>query len=166
MMTLRGRPEMRAKALPKAPNGHQAGKHHVRGIEYPYPVTYRLTLYGQDLRLADVPPAGQPSGPTVVLFHGMNFGGFYFAGPSDSLRKKGFRVVVSDHICCCRSSKPIIPYKFHDMALNSRRLLQSLGIGRVSIVGHSMGGHVVRPVGGIVSRYHRACRDLRSHRPH
>jgi hypothetical protein len=47
-------------------------------------VAYRLTLYGQDVRLADVLPAGQPSGPTVVLFHGMNFGGFYFAGPTDS----------------------------------------------------------------------------------
>src|SRR4029078_12104228 len=33
-----------------------------------------------------------------------------------------------------------MPYNFHDMALNSRRLLQSLGISRVTIVGHSMGG--------------------------
>jgi pimeloyl-ACP methyl ester carboxylesterase len=101
-----------------------------------------LTLYGQDVRMAymDVPPAGQPNGRTVVLFHGMNFGGFYFAGPIDILRKEGFRVVVPDQIGFGRSSKPIIPYNFHDMALNSRRLLQSLGIGRVTIVGHSMGG--------------------------
>jgi pimeloyl-ACP methyl ester carboxylesterase len=88
----------------------------------------------------DVPPSGQPNGRTIVLFHGMNFGGFYFAGPIDALRKEGFRVVVPDQIGFGRSSKPVIPYNFHDMALNSRRLIESLGIPKVSIMGHSMGG--------------------------
>jgi len=88
----------------------------------------------------DVPPAGQPNGRTVVLFHGMNFGGFYFSGPIEVLRKEGFRVLVPDQIGFGRSSKPIIPYNFHDMALNSRKLLQSLGINKVTIIGHSMGG--------------------------
>src|SRR6478672_1635397 len=112
-------------------------------VAYPYPVMYLpLTMYGQDVRMAymDVPPAGQPNGRTVMLFHGMNFGGFYFAGPIEALRKEGFRVVAPDQIGFGRSSKPIIPYNFHDMALNSRTLLQSLGIAKVSIVGHSMGG--------------------------
>jgi pimeloyl-ACP methyl ester carboxylesterase len=76
----------------------------------------------------------------VVLFHGMNFGGFYFGGPIDLLRKAGYRVVVPDQIGFGRSSKPIIPYNFHDMALNSRTLLKSLGITKAVIVGHSMGG--------------------------
>jgi pimeloyl-ACP methyl ester carboxylesterase len=129
--------------LPKPPTDIKPGSITYEGIEYPYPVAYLpLTLYGQDVRMAymDVPPSGQPNGRTVVLFHGMNFGGFYFAGPIDLLRKEGFRVVVPDQIGFGRSSKPIIPYNFHDMALNSRRLLQSLGVGKVTIVGHSMGG--------------------------
>jgi len=112
-------------------------------IAYPYPVAYlALTLYGQDVRMAymDVPPAGQPNGRTVVLLHGMNFGGFYFKGPIDALRDVGFRVVVPDQIGFGRSSKPIIPYNFHDMALNTRTLLKSLRIEKASIVGHSMGG--------------------------
>jgi pimeloyl-ACP methyl ester carboxylesterase len=112
-------------------------------IVYPYPVLYLpLTLYGQDVRMAymDVPAAGTPNGRTVMLFHGMNFGGFYFAGLIEVLRNQGFRVVVPDQIGFGRSSKPIIPYNFHDMALNSRKLLQSLGISKVTIVGHSMGG--------------------------
>ena len=127
----------------RAPADVKPGSITYEGIEYPYPVSYLpLTLYGQDVRLAymDVPPAGQPNGRTVMLFHGMNFGGFYFAGPIEVLRKEGFRVVVPDQIGFGRSSKPIIPYNFHDMALNSRKLLQSLGISRVTIVGHSMGG--------------------------
>jgi len=129
--------------LPKAPTDIKPGSITYDDIEYPYPVAYLpLTIYGQDVRMAymDVPPAGQPNGRTVMLFHGMNFGGFYFAGPIEILRKEGFRVVVPDQIGFGRSSKPIIPYNFHDMALNSRRLLQSLGIAKVTIVGHSMGG--------------------------
>jgi pimeloyl-ACP methyl ester carboxylesterase len=112
-------------------------------VAYPYPVQYlALTMYGQDVRMAymDVPPAGAPNGRTVVLFHGMNFGGFYFAGPIEVLRKEGFRVVVPDQVGFGRSSKAIMPYNFHDMALNSRRLLEKLGVAKVSIVGHSMGG--------------------------
>jgi pimeloyl-ACP methyl ester carboxylesterase len=88
----------------------------------------------------DVPPVGAPNGHTVVLFHGMNFAGFYWGGPIDALRKEGFRVVVPDQIGFGRSSKPIIPYNFHDMALNTRRILQHLNIQKAMIVGHSMGG--------------------------
>ena len=88
----------------------------------------------------DVPAQGQPNGRTVVLFHGMNFAGFYWGGPIDALRKEGFRVVVPDQIGFGRSSKPIIPYNFHDMARNTRLLLQHLKIDKAFIVGHSMGG--------------------------
>jgi pimeloyl-ACP methyl ester carboxylesterase len=129
--------------LPNAPADVKPGSITYDDIPYPYPVSYLpLTLYGQDVRMAymDVPPAGAPNGRTVVLFHGMNFGGFYFSGPIETLRNEGFRVVVPDQIGFGRSSKPIIPYNFHDMALNTRRLLQSLGIQRAAIVGHSMGG--------------------------
>src|SRR5580704_2648834 len=127
----------------KAPTNVKPGSITYEEISYPYPVSYLpLVLYGQDVRMAymDVPPAGQANGRTVMLFHGMNFGGFYFSGPIEALRKEGFRVVVPDQIGFGRSSKPVIPYNFHDMALNSRALLKSLGISRAVIVGHSMGG--------------------------
>jgi pimeloyl-ACP methyl ester carboxylesterase len=127
----------------KAPADVKPGSITYEEVAYPYPVQYLpLTMYGQDVRMAymDVPPVGAPNGRTVMLFHGMNFGGFYFAGPIDVLRKEGFRVVVPDQIGFGRSSKAIIPYNFHDMALNSRRLLEKLGVAKVSIVGHSMGG--------------------------
>jgi pimeloyl-ACP methyl ester carboxylesterase len=128
---------------PSAPTDVKPGSITYDDIAYPYPVAYfPLTMYGQDVRMAymDVPPAGQPNGRTVVLFHGMNFGGFYFDGPIEVLRKEGFRVVVPDQIGFGRSSKPIIPYNFHDMALNSHKLLQSLGVNKAVIIGHSMGG--------------------------
>lgn len=129
--------------LPAAPTDIKPGSITYEEIEYPYPVQFMpLTLYGQDVRMAymDVPPAGQPNGRTVVLLHGMNFGGFYFGGPIEVLRKEGFRVVVPDQIGFGRSSKPVIPYNFHDMALNTRKLLQLLGVSKAVIIGHSMGG--------------------------
>jgi pimeloyl-ACP methyl ester carboxylesterase len=128
---------------PKAPTDVKPGSITYEEVAYPYPVSFlHLTLYGQDVSMAymDVPPAGTPNGRTVMMFHGMNFGGFYFAKPIEALRKEGFRVIVPDQIGFGRSSKPIIPYNFHDMALNSRKILESLGITKVAIVGHSMGG--------------------------
>ena len=42
------------------------------------------------------------------------------AATIEALRKEGFRVIVPDQIGYGRSSKPIIPYNFHDMARNTR----------------------------------------------
>jgi len=139
----RGQVAGQGEAPPKAPADVKPGSITYDDIPYPYPVLYLpLTVYGQDVRMAymDVPPNGAPNGHTVVLFHGMNFGGFYFGSPIEALRNEGFRVVVPDQIGFGRSSKPIIPYNFHDMAFNTRKLLQLLGVTRTAIVGHSMGG--------------------------
>ena len=51
-------------------------------------------------------------------------------------------MVVPDQIGYGRSSKPFIPYNLHDMARNTRLLLQSLKIDKAMVVGHSMGGMV------------------------
>ena len=112
-------------------------------VPYPYPVSYLpLTLYGQDVRIAfmNVAPAGQANGHTVILFHGNNFAGFYFGNVIEALRQAGFRVIAPDQIGYGRSSKPIIPYNFHDMARNTSLILQSLKIDKAMVVGHSMGG--------------------------
>lgn len=128
---------------PKAPADIQPGSITYEDVPYPYPVQYlNMTVYGQDVRMAfmDVAPSGPSNGRVVVLLHGMNFGGFYFGGPIEALRKAGFRVIAPDQIGFGRSSKPVIPYNFHDMAYNTRRLLQSRGVTRAIMVGHSMGG--------------------------
>ena len=131
-----------AASVPPAPDV-KPGSITCEECPYPYPTSYlALTLYGQDVRMAfmDVPPLGTPNGQTVVLLHGNNFAGFYWGGPIDVLRKEGFRVVVPDQIGYGRSSKPIIPYNFNDMARNTMLVLRSLGIPKAMIVGHSMGG--------------------------
>lgn len=128
---------------PPTPTDVKPGSITSEDVPYPQPVSYLgFTTYGQEVRMAymDVAPEGSANGRTVVLFHGMNFAGFYWGGPIQALRREGFRVVVPDQIGFGRSSKPVIPYTFHDMALNTRRILQDLKIQRVMVVGHSMGG--------------------------
>ena len=136
--------QSRPAAVPTdAPADVRPGSITSEDVAYPFPSTYLpLTMYGQDVRMAfmDVAASGTPNGHTVVLFHGNNFAGFYFGGVIDALRKEGFRVVAPDQIGYGRSSKPIIPYNFNDMARNTRAILQSLKIDRVMVVGHSMGG--------------------------
>jgi len=126
-----------------APTDVKPGSITCEECPYPFPSSYLpLTLYGQDVRMSymDVAPQGTPNGHTVMIFHGNNFAGFYFGNIIDALRKEGFRVIVPDQIGYGRSSKPIIPYSFNDMARNSRAILQSLKIDKAMIVGHSMGG--------------------------
>ena len=126
-----------------APVDVKPGSINCEDVAYPYPTaSLPITLYGQDLRISymDVAPMGQPNGHTVVLLHGNNFAGFYFGGVIDELRKDGFRVVAPDQIGYGRSSKPIMPYNFTDMARNTRLILQHLNIVKVMVVGHSMGG--------------------------
>src|SRR5512141_1517701 len=134
---------LQSKAFAQAPADVAPGSITYEDIPYPHPVkTLPLTLYGQDVRMAymDVPPAGAANGRQIVLLHGMNFGGFYFAGLIESLRKEGFRLIVPDQIGFGRSSKPVIPYNFHDMASNTRKLLASAGVAKPVVLGHSMGG--------------------------
>ena len=89
----------------------------------------------------DVAPEGRPNGRTVVLLHGMNFGGFYFAGPIEMLRKEGFRVIVtgSDRIRPVVEADHSVQLERSARAIRAR-LLQSLGISKAVIVGHSGGG--------------------------
>ncbi len=114
-------------------------------IPYPHPVQYLdVTHFGKNGRMAymDVAPTGIANGQTAMLFHGMNFAGKGFEVTITALSEAGFRVVVPDRIGYGRSSKLDIPYNLHIFALDSKRLLDHLGIDKAAIVGHSMGGMV------------------------
>src|SRR5713101_6465740 len=137
--------ERAAQAPRQAPANAKPMSPTLEDVPYPYPVRYLpLTVYGHDVRMAymDVSAASQPTGRTVVLLHGMNFYGEYWSSTIDVLRKEGFRVVVPDQVGFGRSSKPIVPYTLSDMASNTKKILETLGIQRAAIVGHSMGGMV------------------------
>jgi len=107
------------------------------GVEF-----FSLQLEHQDLRMAyrEVKPATQANGRVVLLLHGKNFSGFYWERVIGVLASRGFRVVAPDQIGFGLSSRPDIHYSLHQMAANTKALLDHLGIARVIVIGHSMGG--------------------------
>lgn len=115
----------------------------LEGYDYPYKVHFRpLTIEGQDLRMAymDVPPEGEWNGKVVLLLHGKNFFGGYWKETIRVLSQNGYRVIVPDQIGFGKSSKPNIHYSFHLLAAETKKLLDTLGVKQVAVVGHSMGG--------------------------
>jgi len=113
------------------------------GIDYGFPVKrFAIDVEGQHVSMAyiDVAPSRTPTGRSVVLLHGKNFSGFYFRRVIDALRADGYRVIVPDQIGFGKSSRPEVAYSFHWLANNTKLLLDSLGIGRTVVLGHSMGG--------------------------
>jgi pimeloyl-ACP methyl ester carboxylesterase len=116
----------------------------LEGFPYPYPVNMLpLVNDGEPVRMAymDVAPA-QPNGRTVVLLHGRNFPSSYWAPVIKTLTEAGFRVVVPDQIGFGKSTKPAGELHFDNLARNTIALLDHLGIDKVDIVAHSMGGMV------------------------
>jgi pimeloyl-ACP methyl ester carboxylesterase len=115
----------------------------LEGYSYPDPVSFLpLIIEGQDLKMAymDVQPTGGGNGKTVMLLHGKNFFGAYWGETISFLTGKGYRVIVPDQIGFGKSSKPNIHYSFHLLAANTKKLLDTLGVKEVTVVGHSMGG--------------------------
>jgi pimeloyl-ACP methyl ester carboxylesterase len=108
-----------------------------------YPVEFfSLQIERRDLRMAfrDVKPTAAANGRTVLLLHGKNFSGYYWERVIGLLASRGFRIVAPDQIGFGLSSRPDIHYSFHQMAAKTKALLDHLGIARVVVVGHSMGG--------------------------
>jgi pimeloyl-ACP methyl ester carboxylesterase len=111
-------------------------------VNYPWPLhTLTLRIENQPVKkvFMDVSP-DKPNGRTVILFHGKNFNGYYWKEPAAYLSGLGYRVIIPDQVGWGRSDKPDLHYSFHMLADNTRMLLDSLGIDRVTVIGHSMGG--------------------------
>ena len=114
------------------------------GYEYPYSVQYHdVEAQRQSLEMAymDVAPDGETTDHTVLLLHGKNFSGAYWARTADTLVEEGYRVIMPDQIGFGKSSKPTdFQYSFHALAQHTNALLEDRDAGTVTVVGHSMGG--------------------------
>ena len=122
---------------------HNAYGPELEGFAYPYDVQrFSFKSQRQDVGMAymDVKPAS-PNGRTVVLLHGANFCAATWGDTIAALREAGYRVIALDQIGFCKSSKPEnYQFSFQQLATNTKALLDSLGISRATIIGHSMGG--------------------------
>ncbi len=110
-------------------------------FSYPFKVqNFKLKTQKQDLEMAYM-DLNSESKDVAVLLHGKNFSGFYWERIANDLVKKGYRVVIPDQIGFGKSSKPkFYQYSFTQLALNTKKLLDHLGINLYTVVAHSMGG--------------------------
>jgi pimeloyl-ACP methyl ester carboxylesterase len=115
----------------------------LEGFSYPWPVLkFEFVSQGIPLHMAymDVKPA-TPNGRVVILLHGKNFVAATWQGTIAVLSHAGYRVIAPDQIGFGKSTKPPhYQYTFQQLAGNTHALIASLGIGRVTVVGHSTGG--------------------------
>lgn len=111
--------------------------------EYPFPVHFlELNNQRQPLKMAymDIKPDNY-NNKNILLLHGKNFNGAYWESTIKALTKEGFRVIVPDQIGFGKSSKPDhFQYTFQQLAANTKKVLDHLGIQKTTILGHSMGG--------------------------
>ena len=115
----------------------------LEGFDYPFPVQrFAFSSQRQSVQMAylELKPA-VPNGHTVVLLHGKNFCAATWEGSLSFLQQQGYRVIAPDQIGFCKSSKPdAYQYSFQQLAHNTKALLDTLGVGKVIIIGHSTGG--------------------------
>jgi len=115
----------------------------LQGFEYPFPVAhFQFTSQGaaMDMAYMDVQPA-HPNGRTMVLLHGKNFCAATWETTIHTLTEAGYRVIAPDQVGFCKSTKPEhYQYSFQQLAENTRALLKSLGVQKITLMGHSTGG--------------------------
>ncbi|MRX64544.1 alpha/beta fold hydrolase [Maribacter luteus] len=111
--------------------------------EYPFEVEYiEIDAQKQKLKMAymDINKA-RNNGKTIMLLHGKNFNGAYWETTINALTTVGYRIIVPDQIGFGKSSKPdSYQYSFQALAKNTKAILDSLGISKTAVLGHSMGG--------------------------
>jgi pimeloyl-ACP methyl ester carboxylesterase len=131
-----------AQSAPPPGDGPAYGPE-LEGYSYPWPVQkFEFISQGIPVHMAymDV-KAAAPNGRVVVLLHGKNFVGATWRGTIATLSQAGFRVIAPDQIGFGKSTKPAhYQYTFQQLAGNTHALLASLGVSRVTLVGHSTGG--------------------------
>ena len=98
-----------------------------------------VRLPGGDIFVKD---EGDGDDPVVVLLHGFAGSHRWWNRVAPDLVRRGLRVVRLDLLGHGRSEKPRNGYAPDEQARRVADALRKLGIGRATVVGHSMGGTV------------------------
>jgi len=114
-------------------------------LELPPPQTQVRTIRVGDHRLA-YRRVGEGSGPAVLLLHGITTYSFLWEGV---LRERaalaGLDLVALDLLGCGASDKPLdVSYALRDHAARLPVFLDALGLERVHLVGHDLGGGIAQ----------------------
>ncbi len=125
------------------PNGVVGFDAELTNYKYPFEVkTYEFEAQRLKLKMAYMELAAKTAdAPVIVLLHGKNYSGFYFAGVATRLNEMGYRVIMPDQIGFGKSTKPTdFQYSFQALGGFTDALLTKLGVTKYTLLGHSMGG--------------------------
>ena len=98
-----------------------------------------ILVFGQTIHYWD---AG--SGPVLVLVHGLGSSKDGDWGRVVAPLSKKYRVIAMDQVGFGRSDKPLIDYKIQTYVDFLNEFLRELKIGKVSLMGESLGGNFRR----------------------
>ncbi|WP_120004927.1 alpha/beta fold hydrolase [Nesterenkonia muleiensis] len=101
-----------------------------------------MATHTVDLHIDDTGGSGRP----VVLIHGWPLSAESWAEQTEVLSAAGYRVIAYDRRGFGRSEKPVGGFDYDTLADDLHRVLSSLDLQEVTLVGFSMGG-------GEVARY-------------
>jgi 2-hydroxy-6-oxonona-2,4-dienedioate hydrolase len=102
----------------------------------PLPELRSISVFGQTIRYYDV-----GTGPTLVLLHGIGGDADDWAFCIDAL-SQSHRVLAFDLLGFGRSDKPYINYSIAGFVEVLQRILQTLQIDHMSLLGNSLGGWI------------------------
>ncbi|MGY6522895.1 MAG: alpha/beta fold hydrolase [Mongoliitalea sp.] len=111
------------------------------GVEYPYPVKKVNLSNGQKIAFMD-----EGEGEVLIFIHGLGSYGPAWKKNVEELSKY-YRCIAVDLLGYGKSSKPEETYLLKDQARVIQELVQNLGLSKVHLVGHSMGGQIAMHVG-------------------
>lgn len=109
----------------------------------PFPVKYmQFNSQEKELTMAyRYEQSATVTNKTIVLLHGKNFSSSYWTTTMSFLLKQGYNVLVPDQVGFGHSSMPDnYQFSFQQLAYNTKKLIDTLGITKPIIAGHSMGG--------------------------
>ena len=88
---------------------------------------------------------GDPTGPAVVLLHGLTAVRRYVVMGSSALQRSGHRVIAYDARGHGRSSPAPAPddYRYDELVADLEAVLDGLGVQRAVLAGASMGAHTL-----------------------
>jgi pimeloyl-ACP methyl ester carboxylesterase len=105
------------------------------GVRAEEPIESRvISVFGHRIRYLT---AGE--GEPVVLLHGLADCAESWTRIVPGLARR-YRVVAPDLLGCGLSDKPRIDYSLYELAVYLRYLMDSIGVDRAHVVGHSLGG--------------------------
>lgn len=86
---------------------------------------------------------GDENAPVVLMVHGNPTWSFYYRNLAKEFIKKGFRVVIPDHIGFGLSDKPqFFEYNLKGHIFNLEKLITSLNLKNIHLVVHEFGGAI------------------------